>query len=452
MNKSIKMQKTGIIFFGIALLMMVIAITPSYSQFNKIKFVRDSLPNGLQIIYNVDKTAPVVATVLHYKVGSRNEIPGKTGYAHFFEHLMFEATDAIPRASIDKMVQEAGGELNAHTSFDETVFYFKLPTNQIKLALWIESQRMRRLHVDSIGVETQKGVVIEELKMRTDNQPYGTLLTKMCENLFGGSHYGWATIGYIKDLQQATIADFKKFYDTYYQPNNATLVISGDIDIPEVKKYVREYFGQYPKGPAVPKENIDLKPLQKDIIERVVDDKAQLPALFIAYRGPDLGDPDYYPMTLLTNILSAGESSRFYQRMVDQDRIAVQVQSVPFSLQYAGALLLIGIPTPGKNPEKVEMAIDDEISLLLKNGVTDEELQKAKNIIESGFVSDKKNVHSKAQSLAQYYSYYGDANMINSQIEKYMKVTKDDILRVAKKYLLSEKKVVLTYVPKDFKD
>jgi len=205
-------------------------------KFNPIKYEVDSLENGLKVIYSVDKTAPIVATVVHYKVGSRDEDPQHTGYAHFFEHLMFEATENIPRASIDKYVQEAGGTLNAHTSYDETVYYFKLPSNYLNLALWIESQRMRKLKVDSVGVNTQKGVVIEELRMRYENQPYGTMLMKMSERLFGGTSYGWATIGYIEHLEKATIDDFKGFYDNFYKPNNAILVIVGDIDIPEAKK------------------------------------------------------------------------------------------------------------------------------------------------------------------------------------------------------------------------
>jgi zinc protease len=424
---------------------------PVTGSFRPIEFVRDSLPNGLQVIYNVDKSAPVVATVLHYRVGSRNEIQGKTGYAHFFEHLMFEATDDIPRSTIDKYVNEAGGELNAHTSFDETVFFFKVPSNEIKLALWMESERMHKLHVDSIGVATQKGVVSEELKMRTENQPYGTLLMKMCNNLFPGCGYEWETIGYLKDLQEAKIQDFKEFYDKYYRPDNCVLVISGDINIEETKQYVREYFGVYPKQSPLPTENFQLKPLEKEYRETVEDSKAQLPAVFIAYRGPKLGEDDYYPVSMLTMLLAQGESSRMYQRLVDKDQIAVETAVEPFSLQYSGAILLIGIPSPGKPTADVEKTMYDEINKLITNGITDEEFQKVKNQVESDFVSDKKSVLSKCYALAKYYSYYRNPNLINTEIDKYNKVTKDDIIRVAKKYFSTDKRVVLTYVPAEHK-
>jgi predicted Zn-dependent peptidase len=438
-----------------AFIIILLAAAPGlnlFSQFNPIKFELDSLPNGLQVIYCVDKSAPVVATVVHYRVGSRNEIPGKTGYAHFFEHLMFEATDAIPRSTIDKYVQEAGGELNAHTSWDETVFYLKVPANEIKLPLWIESQRMRHLHVDSIGVETQRGVVTEELKMRTLNQPYGTLIQKVCENLFKNSSYGWAVVGLEKDIHVATISDFKQFYDTYYQPENATLVICGDFDIPQAKEYVKAYFGGYPRSNSDKNSTFTLPPLDQPYRETIVDEKAQMPALFVTYRGPKLGDDDYYAASLLCDVLASGESSRLYQRLVDKDQIAVQAQMEPLSLQNSGALILIGIPANGKSIKKVEEVMLDEVNNVIENGITDEELTKVKNITEAKFVQGKKEVLDKAMTLARYNSYYNNPGMINTEIDKYLKVTKDDIKRVAKKYFSTDNKVTLIYVPKDYKE
>jgi zinc protease len=419
----------------------------SNAEFNPIQFVRDSLPNGLQIIYNVDRSAPVIATVMHYRVGSRDEIPEKTGYAHFFEHLMFEATRDIPRATIDKYIQEAGGVLNAHTSWDETVFYFKVPANQIKLPLWIESERMRTLKVDSIGVATQKGVVLEELKMRTLNQPYGTLLQKMCENLFPGTSYGWATIGFEKDIEKAKIEDFKDFYDKYYQPNNACLVISGDINIDSVKNYVRHYFGIYPRGEEVDRLSFKNNLLEKGYDEVIKDPKAQVPAVFIGLRGPKLEDPDYYPIALFTDILASGESSRLYQRLVDKDRISVEVSAIPLTLQYGGAIILVGVGYPGKDIKDVEKTLFDEIKNVIDGGITDEELSKVKNIKEAEFIGDKKNVLPKAESIAKYFSYFGDPSLINTQIDKFLKVTKEDIIKAAKKYFETDKKVILTYIP-----
>ena len=417
------------------------------NNFKPIKFEKETLDNGLKVIYHVDKSAPIVTTVVHYNVGSKDEDLDKTGYAHFFEHLMFEATDAIPRATIDKHVQEAGGELNAYTSFDQTVFHFTVPSNEVKLALWMESQRMRKLHVDEIGVETQRGVVTEELKMRTTNQPYGTLIDKLCSNMFPGSGYAWSVIGSETHIKNATIQNFKDFYNNFYQPNNATLVIAGDIDVAKVKEYVRTYFGQFPKATAPKRHNYQLKPIAKEYRETVIDDKAPMTALFIGFQGPTLLDPDYYAASLLTDIIASGESSRFYQRLVDKDQVAVESGFSPFILRGAGAFLVEAYVAKGHTPEEVEKTVMEEISKLIKDGVTDAELEKAKNIKEAQFVFGKKDLMDKAQDLARYEVFNGDANYINTELDKFMKVSKTDIINAAKKYLATDKKVVLVYKP-----
>ncbi|NLO20277.1 MAG: insulinase family protein [Ignavibacteria bacterium] len=443
-NIIIKLLLINMVFFY-----MLTNIAEAKTNFNPIAFEKEILSNGLEVIYNVDRTAPVIATILHYRVGSRDEIPGKTGYAHFFEHLMFEGTKDIERSSIDKLIQEAGGTLNAHTSFDETVFYQKLPANEIKLALWIESQRMRNLLVDSIGVETQRGVVLEELKTTTLNQPYGTMLEKVCANLFPNSTYSWFAIGKAEDVEKATIEDFTQFYNNFYQPNNATLVISGDFNINDVKDYVRQYFEIYPKKEVKRVENFVLPNLEKDYEELVIDEKAQLPGVFIAYRSPSLEDPDYYASILLTDILASGESSRLHQRLVEKEQIAVQTALVPLSLQYSGIYLLLGIPSPGKDYKDVKKLIYEEVAKIVKNGVSDDELEKAKNIQENQFVSGKKNTLEKARILAKYNSYYGNPELINTELDNFLKVTKEDIKRVAKKYFGDAYKVALTYLPKE---
>jgi predicted Zn-dependent peptidase len=417
--------------------------------FKPIKFETEKLDNGLTVIYHVDKSAPIVATVVHYNVGSKDEDLDKTGYAHFFEHLMFEATDAIPRATIDKLVQEAGGELNAYTSFDQTVFHFSLPANEVRLALWVESQRMRHLHVDEIGVETQRGVVTEELKMRTTNQPYGSLIQKLCSSMFPGSGYAWAVIGSEEHIKRATIQNFKDFYDNFYQANNATLVIAGDFDIKDVKQYVRDYFGSLPKAPEPKRHDYQLQPLTKEIRETVEDDKAPMTGLFIGFQGPKLNDPDFYAASLLTDILAAGESSRFYQRIVDKEQLAVETSFSPFILRGAGAFLVEAYVAKDKTPKEVEKAIMEEINKVVADGVTDAELTKAKNIREAQFVFGKKDLMDKAQELARNSVFYANPGLINTELDKFLKVTKDDIIKAAKKYLATDKKVVLVYTPKN---
>jgi zinc protease len=433
------------------MLAVAIALMPSalQAEYKPVKYVRDSLENGLQIIYSIDKSAPVVATVLHYKVGSRDENPAKTGYAHLFEHLMFEATDNIPRASIDKYALDAAGQLNASTSFDQTVYHFKVPSNEIKLPLWIESQRMRRLHVDSVGVGTQRGVVIEELKMRSDNQPYGKWMQLMMENLFPGTGYGWSVGGHKEHVAAAQISDFKGFYDNFYQPNNAVLVICGDFNIKDAKQYVRDYFNQYPKAPEPKRNPMNLGPLEKSHTSIVEDAMAPLPAVFIGYRGPRMGHPDYYAMAMLTDILAAGESSRLYQSLVAEKQISMQAHAMPFSLEKAGAIIFIAVGKPGTDIKKIEEEIYKEIQKIIEDGVTEEEFQKAKNIKEAEFISSKKQVLAKASSLAEYTAYYDDPELINDEIEDFKAVTREEIQRIAKKYFSVDKKVSITFVPKN---
>lgn len=420
----------------------------SMCQMKPIQFTKDTLENGLQVIYHVDRSAPVVATIVHYRVGSRDEDPQKTGYAHLFEHLMFEATTNIPRASIDKYVQEAGGDLNAHTSFDETVYYLRLPSNEIKLALWIESERMRGLLLEPVGVETQRGVVIEELKMRRNNQPYGTLLDEVCNALFPGGSYQWTTLGSEEHLKVATIEDFRNFYNNFYQPNNATLVIAGDIDIEETRKYVQQYFVELPKAPEPRRNDFRIQPMSGEVRKQIDDPKAQLPVIFVGFRAPALGDLDYYPMTILLDVLSAGESSRLYQTIVDIERLAAQAGAFPFALEKSGMAAFYAIANPNKKLDDIEKLIFKEIDKVIEKGITDEELTKAKNIKESEFIFSKKDVMEKAQTLARYNSYYNDPSLINDELKKFLAVTKDDVQRVAKTYFGTKNRVILYYVPK----
>ncbi|TNE35316.1 insulinase family protein [bacterium] len=433
--------------FKVSAVILLLSALGLSAQANKIKFEQETLKNGLHVIYNVDRSAPVVSTVVHYKVGSKDEDPHKTGYAHFFEHLMFESTSDIPRGDISKYVNQAGGTLNAHTSFDETVYQFTVPANQIKLPLWIDASRMRKLNIQSDGVETQRGVVKEERNVRVDNQPYGDLIQRMANNLWAGTGYEWPTIGYHEHLDSAKISDFKQFYDTYYQPNNACLVISGDFNIAEAKEYVHEYFGSIPRGKDIVRKEMNFEPIPNTIEQTIEDEKAQIPGLFVGYRGPKLGSDDYYAMTLLANIMAAGESSRLYQDLVNKKQLAVTSQMIPFSLQNSGALIFVDIPNGNTDVKDLEKALFADIDKVIKDGVTQEELTKAKNIEESSTIMSNKNTLSKALSLARYWAYYNDPNLINTELDKFLSVTLDDIKRVAKKYLDTDKKVILTYMP-----
>lgn len=438
---------TFITLISFSLLFVSFTSESKDDNFNPIQYFRDSLPNGLVVIYHIDKTAPVVSTIMHYKVGSKDENPQMTGFAHFFEHLMFESTDKIQRGELDKLIQNAGGNLNAHTSFDETVYYINVPSNQLPLALWIEAQRLRKLSVDTIGVETQRGVIQEERKQRTENQPYGDMFDRLMGGLFKGGSYSWTPIGAEAHIATATNQQFRNFYDNFYQPNNATLVISGDFEMDVARKYVDVYFAVINPAKMPKRENFVNPPLTGETRLELEDKLAQLPAVFIGYRGPALSDSLYYATNILSSILSTGESSRFYRRLIDKEQEAVSADLQLIPLEKSGVLLLVGLPGQEKSVSKVESLFYDEIDNLIKNGITDQELIKAKSIFEAQFVSSKKSASAKARELASFQSYYGDPGLINSELDNYMKVTREDVITAAKSYLSTKNRVVFVYKP-----
>jgi predicted Zn-dependent peptidase len=417
------------------------------AQMKPIKFTEYDLPNGMHVILHHDKSAPVVSTLLHYKVGARDEDPARTGFAHFFEHLMFEGTKDIPRTEITSNIQNAGGNLNAYTATDQTVYFFNVPANELQLALWIEYQRMRGLLIDTTGVETQRGVVKEERNARYDNAPYGDLLERAQKNLFAGTQYEWTPIGSSQHIDSASIPEFQEFYDRFYQPNNVTLVVAGDFDEAEAKKYIKTYFGSIPKSDEIVRPEFVLKPLDTEIRRKVVDKKARLPLVAVGYRGPKVGDKDAYALSMLMNVVSNGTSSRLNQTLVEKDQVAVNASAFVRPMEYSGMIMAFGVAAPGKDIDSVENALYKVFEDVAMNGISDAEFSKAKNIEEASFVEGKKNVFDKAQTLAQYHTFYGKADLINTEIETYLAITKADIQRVAKEYLTTKNRVVLTYVP-----
>ncbi len=413
----------------------------------EVKFTKFELPNGLRVVLSVDKTAPVIATFVHYHVGSKNERSDRTGFAHFFEHLMFEGTENIPRHTIDKIVQSAGGNLNAFTTFDETGYQIMLPSNQLKLALWIESERMLHARVEEIGVETQRGVVKEERKSRYDNTPYGSLLENLALHTGAGTPYAWTPIGSAQYIDQAKIEEFRDFYKTYYVPNNAVLAVVGDIDIEKTKALIQEYFAEIPRGKEIERPVFQVTAGMQEKIVEVREENTPLPALLYAYRTPKRGDKDAYAIEALATILATGNSSRLYSHMVDQKQLALNVQAFPLDLEQGGLLGLFAVSHPTVTMEQLGTAFTKEIEDVQKNGVTEEEFQKARNQLETQFARRFDNALDKAQALASYETYFNDPGLINTEIERYMSLTRDDIKRVASQYLTSQNRVVLKYLP-----
>jgi len=414
----------------------------------KIEFEEYDLKNGLHVILHEDHTTPIVAVSVLYHVGSKNEDPNRTGFAHFFEHLLFEGSENIERGEFFKIVQGNGGSLNANTSFDRTFYYEVLPSNQLKLGLWLESERMLHAKIDEEGVETQRGVVKEEMKQRYDNTPYGTVLPEMFGRAFTEHPYRWVPIGSAEYLNQAKLEEFMEFYDVFYVPNNATLSIAGDISIPETKKLIEKYFAGIPKGDKeIPRPDI-VEPKKTAEVRDTVYDNIQLPGVIMGYHMPAQGAEDYYAMSMLAQYLSQGESSRFNKVIKNEKEKAIAVGAFPLPTEDPGLALMFGITNMGVAPDDLEAAMDEEISATKEEIISEKEFQKLRNQVENDFISGNATVRGLAENLANYHVYFGDANLINNEIDRYMEVSREDIQAVAKKYLNKENRVVLYYLPK----
>lgn len=418
---------------------------PPRAVIKPIKFIEYDLPNGLHVILHENHAVPVVSTYVLYKVGSKNERPDRTGFAHFFEHLMFEGSENIPRGKIDKYISGAGGNLNASTSYDQTDYFFNLPANQLKLALWIESERMMHSRIDEQGVETQRQVVKEEKRRGVDNQPYGTLFEELSKLVFKGTPYEWVPIGSFQYIDEAKIEEFRDFWKKYYLPNNATLAVAGDFEVETAKKLIADYFGPIPKGPEIERPKIDWNINVPGATKDVLKDNTPLPASLHAWRGPTETDPDAYPLELLGNILSSGRSSRLYKRLVEMEQVAMDVEAFPYLLEKAGVLGVYAVGQQGVKLEQLDKLITEEVEKVKAEGVTEEEYRKALNQKEAEFAGSFGSMNARAKNLARYHFFYGDANLINTELDRYFAVKREDLQRVAKKYLTAERTNVLRY-------
>ena len=433
----------------LSLIIILLIHFDSISQ--NVDFIEYDLDNGLHVILHQDKTVPLAVTSVMYHVGSKDDSPDRTGFAHFFEHLLFEGTKNIDRGQFVKIVESNGGSLNAYTSNDETYYFEFFPSNKLELGLWLESERMLHPVIDEIGVQTQNEVVKEEKRSNYDNRPYGQLLPQITQSLFKKHPYRWLPIGSMEHLDAATLDEFIAYNKKFYVPNNAVLVVAGNFEIDDVKKKISDYFGPIPRGNDVPRINITEDLITAEIKKKFYDPNIQLPMGLVSYRIPSFKDRDAYVLDMISSILSGGKSSRLYKKMVDDKKVSVQVQAVNLSFEDYGIYVILSLPVGENTLQTLYDNIDEEIEKLKVDLISDREYEKLQNEFENSFISTNASMSGIANSLASYYLLHDNVNLINQRLDIYKSITKEEIRDVANKYLNKDSRAVIDYLPESAK-
>jgi len=413
----------------------------------KVAFEEFDLDNGLHVILHVDSDAPVVVTSVMYHVGAKDESPDRTGMAHFFEHLLFEGTKNIKRGEWFKTVSSNGGVNNANTTDDRTYYYEVFPSNNLELGLWMESERMMHPVINQIGVDTQNEVVKEEKRTRYDNQPYGNIIKVVKENIFKNHPYRWTTIGSMEHLDAATLAEFQEFNAKFYIPNNAVLVVAGDFDKKQAKEWIRNYFGSIKKGAPIIKQTFDEKPITETIKANYQDENIQIPMLVASYRTPSMKTREARVLEFISSYLSDGKSSKLYKKIVDDKKMGLEIGAFSYSQEDYGMYVIYGLPMESHSCDDLLKEIDEEILKIQTELISEKDYQKLQNIFENQYVNSNSGVEGIAENLAKFYMLYGDINLINTEIEIYRSITREEIRAVAKKYLNPNQRLLLDYLP-----
>lgn len=434
MKKSIMALSAALLLGGIA-------------SAQKVDFEEYDLDNGMHVILHNDPSAPVVVTSVMYHVGAKDENPERTGFAHFFEHLLFEGTENIKRGEWMKIVSSNGGVNNANTTDDRTYYYEVFPSNNLELGLWMESERMMHPVINQIGVDTQNEVVKEEKRTSFDNRPYGNILTVVKENMFKNHPYRWNTIGSMKHLDAATLEEFQAFNKKFYTPNNSVLVVAGQIDIAQTKEWIKKYFGTIPRGEDFTRQTFTEEPITQTIKATYQDPNIQIPMLVASYRTPSMKTRDARVLNLISSYLSEGKSSKLYKKIVDQKKMALQIGAVGFSQEDYGMYIIYGLPMEKITMTDLLKEIDEEVLKIQTDLISEKDYQKLQNTFDNQFVNANAGVEGIAENLAKFHMLYGDVNLINSEIDLYHSITREEIRDVAKKYLNPNQRLILDYVP-----
>jgi len=405
------------------------------------------LSNGLRVVLSPERAIPVVSIAVYYDVGSRNEREGRTGFAHLFEHMMFQGSENVPKAAHFQYIFNAGGTMNGTTSTERTNYFETLPSNYLPLAFWLESDRMRSLKVTQENLDNQRHAVQEEKRLRYDNQPYVPAFLRMNELIFKNPANAHSTIGSMEDLDAATIDDIKEFFRIYYAPNNAVLTVVGDFDNDEARALVEKYFGDIPAQPVPPPADVS-EPEAVAIREETFHDPlAPAPAFVLGWKIPERRTPDFYALSLAGTLLFEGDSSRLYQKLVKGDESVVSIEGGVDERRGPSALYIFALPKPDQDVHTIREQIFDEIRRIATDGPTEAEMEKLRNSLCNDAVRGRQSTMYRAQRLAEFALYDSDPHLVDSELDHYLAVTADDIKNATARYVNVDNRVVLDIIP-----
>ncbi|MGE3275305.1 MAG: M16 family metallopeptidase [Vicinamibacterales bacterium] len=414
----------------------------------KLEYTRLVLANGLTVILHEDHSTPIVHVQLWYHVGSKNERSGRTGFAHLFEHMMFKGSKNVEPEQHTSIISSVGGQANAYTTEDATVFWQTVPSQFLPLVLWMEGDRMATLRVDERTFTNEREVVKEERRMRIENQPYGRLNEIIYQHAFTTHPYKHPVIGSMEDLEAATIADVREFYQTYYVPSNATMVIAGDFDPDQATALATQYLGRVPKAEHPVPRDIPAEPRQTKEKRVTVEEPWPLPAVVVAYHITYDGHPDSYPLHIVSKVLSDGQSSRIYRKLVYETGLALTAFGGGNIIEDPNLFFAVAIVNPGQSPDAVEKALIGELDRLKEEGITDRELQRAKNQFARDYILGRESIQDKATALAHGEVIHSDITTTDGEFDIFQNITREDVQRVARTYFTTENRLVLRVMPK----
>ena len=429
----------------------VLSINPGATASNrppKLDYTMTTLPNGMQVVMLEDRSTPIVHAEIWYHVGSKNEKPGRTGFAHLFEHMMFKGSKNVEPEGHPSWISSVGGQSNATTNEDATVFWQTFPAQYLPLVLWLEADRLATLRIDEAVFKTEREVVKEERRMRVENQPYGRLNEIIYDQAFTVHPYKHSTIGSMKDLEAASIADVREFFRTFYVPNNATLVIVGDFDKQEALGLVTQYFGRIPKSATPVPRDIPKEPPQSKERRVRLEENWPLPAVVVAHHITYDGHPDSYPLHIASKVLSDGQSSRIHRQLVYEKQLALAAFGAGNIIEQPSLFFAVAIVQPGKTTEEATNALIAELDRLRKEPISAAELQQAKNQFARDYIFSRESNKDKAGQLGHAAVIHNDIKTADGEFDIFMSITAADVQRVAQKYFTPENRLTLTIMPK----